>query len=73
MGINREGEALISKRPLQVTDIVGRGEFITEMMGKGGNVNEIYSTRRERKVAVVGFKDDLVSNRDRDKDAVSID
>ena len=72
MGIDREGEASISKRPLQVTDIVGREEFVVEMMGKRENVNRIYSTR-ERKIAIVGFKDDLVSDGNRDEGAVLVD
>lgn len=73
MGLNRESEAPVSKRPLQVTDIVGKREFIMEMVSKRGNINRIYSTRRKGEVAVAGLKNNLISNRDGDEGTVMVD
>ena len=73
MGLNREGEAAVSMGPLQVMDVVSRGEFVTEMMGRRGNFNGIYHTRRKREVAIASLKDNLISNRDGDEGTIMVD
>ena len=73
VGVDGEGEALVSKGPLQVANILGRGEFIMKMMGKWGDIYGIYGMRRKGKVAIVGFEDNLIGNRDRDEGTVLVD